>query len=48
MILDAFQLLGLVLFIGGVWLMAPAGVALVLTGLAVIGAALLAESRAEG
>jgi hypothetical protein len=42
-ITDIAQLIGLAVLIVGVWLMAPAGLALVFTGLAIIGAALLAE-----
>ena len=43
MVTDVAQLIGLVVLIVGVWLMAPVGLALVFTGLAIIGAALLAE-----
>lgn len=46
MAFDVIQLLGLALVIVGVWLAAPTGVALIITGLLVIAAATAAENDA--
>lgn len=45
MVLDVIQLLALALIIAGIWLTAPIGVALILTGLIAMAAALFAEQH---
>lgn len=45
MAFDIVQLLGLALVVVGVWLTAPLGVALILTGLIAMAAALFAEQH---
>ena len=45
MILDAVQLLALALIIVGVWLTAPLGVSLILSGMILLGAALFVEQH---
>lgn len=47
MITDIAQLIGLAVLLVGVWLGAPVWAALIITGMAVIGAALLAEYGRE-